>query len=89
MKTIHLLISGKVQGVFYRVSARDIADSLDVKGWIKNRSDQKVEALVSGNPDNLLKFVDWCKTGPVKASVESVDVKEQGLLKFKDFEILH
>lgn len=88
MKTYHLLISGKVQGVFYRNSAREIANELDVKGWIRNTKDDRVEALVSGSAKNVEKFIEWCKKGPSQATVSDVYSKEHFALKFQDFEIL-
>lgn len=72
MPTIHLLIKGKVQGVFYRASARDEAEKLGITGWIKNTPDGDVEALVSGDDEKLSRFVNWCKIGPRRARVYDV-----------------
>ena len=88
MATIHLHIAGKVQGVFYRATAKEVADRLNLSGWIKNKKDDTVEAVVTGDDEQLKKFVDWCKQGPEKATVEKVIVTEQEPLDFKDFVIL-
>ena len=53
METVHLLISGKVQGVFFRDSSKKVAQQLNIKGWIKNRPDEKVEAMISGDEKDV------------------------------------
>lgn len=88
METIHLLISGKVQGVFFRNSARMIAQKLNITGWIKNREDKKVEAVISGNEKELNDFISWAKNGPEKANVDEVLVSKQLITFFERFEIL-
>ncbi len=88
METVHLLISGKVQGVFFRDSSRKVAQSLNITGWIKNRRDEKVEAMISGDEDDIKAFVDWCKSGPDRAEVEEVIVSQKAPASFKKFEII-
>jgi acylphosphatase len=87
METLHLLISGKVQGVFFRDSARKIAQKLNVTGWIKNRDDEKVEAVISGNEKAVNDFINWAKSGPEKAEVDDIIVSKQPSSFFKNFEI--
>ena len=74
MPTAHLLISGKVQGVFYRASAKDVADQLQLTGWVRNTKEGEVEAMASGNQQQLQQFIDWCRQGPSKAIVKNVQV---------------
>ena len=88
MKTVRLIIKGKVQGVFYRATAKDIADGLGIKGWIKNLPDRNVEIKATATEETLQKFIDWCKQGPRKASVEEVTVEELSLEEFKGFKII-
>lgn len=88
METVHLLISGKVQGVFFRQTAARMAERLNVKGWIKNTPDSKVEALITGAPDNITNFINWCKVGPEKANVENVAISKQPEIIFRKFEVL-
>ncbi|WP_207493744.1 acylphosphatase [Aridibaculum aurantiacum] len=88
MKTLHLLIKGKVQGVFYRVSARDKAVELGLKGWVKNTADGNVEALVSGNEEKVDQFVSWCWEGPSRASVAAVETKETEDEAGEEFKII-
>ncbi|HZI69378.1 MAG: acylphosphatase [Ginsengibacter sp.] len=88
MKTVQVLISGKVQGVFFRDSARKVANKLGVTGWIKNRPDEKVEAMVSGMEKEVQAFVEWCRSGPERAEVEEVLVSEKEQTHFERFEIV-
>lgn len=71
----HLLISGRVQGVAFRYYAQDIAQSLGVKGWIRNCWDGKVEIVVEGEEEEVEKLINWCYRGPGSAIVEKVDIE--------------
>jgi acylphosphatase len=88
MPTIYLLIKGNVQGVFYRATAKKIANELGVTGWIKNTNEGDVEVTASGNEQQLEKFVNWCKKGPDKAAVEEVVVTQKDETPFKGFSII-
>ncbi|MDQ6757168.1 MAG: acylphosphatase [Bacteroidota bacterium] len=72
MPTIHLYIKGRVQGVFYRVTAKKVADKIGITGWIKNRKDDDVEAMATGTQEQLDEFIEWCRRGPEKAEVDEV-----------------
>ena len=72
METVHLLIKGKVQGVYYRASAKDMATELGIKGWVKNMPDGNVEILACGNKEELEKFIEWCRQGPKRAVVKNL-----------------
>jgi len=87
MKTVRLIIKGKVQGVFYRATAKDIADEFGIKGWVKNLPDRNVEIRASATEEMLQKFIAWCKEGPPKAKVDEVIVEELGFEEFKGFSI--
>ena len=88
MPTVHLIIKGRVQGVFYRASAKNVAEEIGVTGWIKNTEEGNVEAMVTGSENQLRKFIEWCKVGPRKAIVTDVVVsnKEEG--DFTSFEVI-
>ena len=88
MATLHLTIKGEVQGVFYRATAKKIADELGVTGWIKNTEEGNVEALVTGSQPQLEKFISWCKEGPAKAKVFEVVSAEQKETFFECFTII-
>ena len=88
MPTFHLLIKGNVQGVFYRATAKKMADKFNLSGWIKNIKEGYVESTVTGSIDQLQQFINWCKTGPEKANVEAVNVTPNEEIIFSDFEII-
>lgn len=72
-KRAHVYISGMVQGVFFRDSTRQQAESLDLAGWVRNLPDGRVEALFEGPSDKVHQMVQWCNDGPPHAGVEDVD----------------
>lgn len=88
MKTIRLTITGKVQGVFYRATAKDVADLTGIKGWVRNLPDNNVEITATATEDTLQKFINWCKQGPPKARVDDVIVEELDLEVFNGFSII-
>ncbi len=88
MPTIHLLIKGNVQGVFYRATAKKVAYKLNLTGWIKNTKDDDVEATITGDEDQLQEFINWSKKGPEKAYVEEVIVTKLKDIMFTNFEII-
>jgi acylphosphatase len=88
MPTIHLLIRGEVQGVFFRATAKKTADKLNVTGWIKNTQQGDVEAIVTGDQQQLDEFISWCNKGPEKAEVEEVIVTYEEETFFTDFEVI-
>ncbi len=73
-RTLRVLISGRVQGVFFRASTREMATGKGLGGWVRNLPDGKVEALFEGPRDILDEALAWCKHGPNGASV--VEVQE-------------
>ena len=88
MKTVRLIIKGRVQGVFYRATAKDVADLIGVKGWIKNLPDDNVEIMATAAEDVLQKFIAWCKQGPPKARVDEVITEDVDFEEFKGFKII-
>ena len=81
-----VVVHGRVQGVFFRDSARSKAAELGVTGWISNRSDGAVEAVFEGAPDAVAAMVDWSRQGPRGADVGRVEESEErpeGLTGFK------
>jgi acylphosphatase len=86
--TVHLLIKGKVQGVFYRASAKDVAEQLNLTGWIRNTKNGDVESMVTGDEDLVKEFIEWCKKGPGRAKVEKVTVTEKESELFESFKIV-
>lgn len=74
LASMHLYIEGRVQGVFYRASARDEARRLGLSGWVKNLPDGRVELLAEGPRDKLERLLAWCRQGPPAARVDDVAV---------------
>jgi acylphosphatase len=72
----HLLISGRVQGVGFRYSMADEAERLGVTGWVRNRRDGTVEAVVDGEADAVASLLDWARRGPPAARVTGVHISE-------------
>jgi len=73
----YILVEGRVQGVFFRATARDVANKLAIVGWVRNRWDGKVEITVEGEEESVKKMVDWCYQGPPGAIVTKVKVEWQ------------
>ncbi|MEF8846868.1 MAG: acylphosphatase [Candidatus Paceibacterota bacterium] len=88
MSKAHLLISGRVQGVTFRASTKKKAQSLGLKGWVRNTEDGKVETVVEGEQEKIEKLIDWCKQGPSLAKVQNIEVdwkeEQEG---FSNFEV--
>ncbi|MDY7082529.1 MAG: acylphosphatase [Halobacteria archaeon] len=74
-KRAHVFVSGKVQGVYYRANTRDTAREKDVKGWVKNLADGRVEAVFEGEKEKVESMVEWCHEGSPRAEVEDVEVE--------------
>ena len=87
MATVHLIISGKVQGVFYRASAKEKADELHLTGWIKNMLSGEVEAVVTGADEVIQQFIEWCWQGPKRAQVTNVKITNRSDESFHSFNI--
>jgi acylphosphatase len=86
---VHLIVSGRVQGVWFRESTRLKAEELMVKGWVKNRSDGTVEIMAEGMEQNIKKFVEWCHEGPPQAIVSSVtEIAQVFRAEFDSFNIV-
>ena len=88
MAAKHLLIKGIVQGVFYRATAKEVAEKLGVSGWVKNTNEGHVEAMVTGADEALAKFIEWCRKGPPGAMVTALEIKEAGEETFDRFRIV-
>ncbi|HRG09138.1 MAG TPA: acylphosphatase [Cyclobacteriaceae bacterium] len=88
--TIHHLnitISGKVQGVYYRASAKQKADELGVKGFVRNQPSGSVYIEAEASNEVLQKFMEWCWQGPERAQVQQVETSEAPLQNFTEFEV--
>lgn len=82
----HLFISGQVQGVGYRLSTVSEARRWDVKGWVRNLPDGRVEAVLEGNKSGVEGMIHWCHQGPSAAVVNNVAVEYQEPEGLRGFE---
>jgi len=87
MLTLSITITGKVQGVWYRQSAKEQAQQLGITGRVRNEPDGSVHIIACGTKEQLDQFIIWCKQGPPKAIVTNIDFKELLLLFFTEFTI--
>jgi acylphosphatase len=85
---IHLLISGEVQGVFFRASTRRFADELGITGWVRNVPGEMVEVVAEGRKPLLDRLIEFCRKGPEGARVEEIEI-EWGKFRneFRSFEV--
>lgn len=87
-KRIYLIVHGIVQGVNFRFSTQQKAQSLGLVGWVRNKKDGTVEAVAEGSDEEISKFISWCNTGPKMAKVTKVDITEvASSSKLADFTI--
>ena len=90
MTRADLLISGRVQGVFYRASAQQEAQRLGLTGEVRNLPDGNVEAVVEGPRERVEEFIAWCRRGPRSARVEDVRVRwSKARGEFRTFMVTH
>jgi acylphosphatase len=87
MPRLHCRVSGRVQGVFYRASAREEAERLGLRGWVRNLPDGRVEAVLEGPADKLAAMRRWLWQGPAGARVEDVRAEEEPETGLKGFEV--
>jgi acylphosphatase len=84
----HAIISGRVQGVFFRMETKRAADGFGVFGWVRNLRDGTVEALFEGDKDRVDAVLAWCKEGPPHAQVSDVKVAwEDYAGEYRGFEV--
>jgi acylphosphatase len=72
----HIVVKGKVQGVFFRKHAKQKAQELSITGWVRNTDNGNVEILAQGAEDAMAQFIQWCKDGSPKAEVSDVEVNQ-------------
>jgi acylphosphatase len=83
-----VIVGGRVQGVFFRHHTQEMANQLEVKGWVKNRRDGRVEALFEGDRERVDQIIEWCHRGPSEASVTKVFVTWENYTgEYEDFSI--
>ncbi len=84
----HLVIEGKVQGVFYRASAKEKADLLGLSGYVRNLNNGSVEVIAEGKHEDINQLIEWCWTGPTNARVTDIKITFSPLIgEFHNFHI--
>lgn len=82
-----VIVAGRVQGVFFRASCRDVARAKGVAGSARNRSDGRVEIHLEGPPAAVEEVIAWCRTGPPQAKVTGVEVDEEDPVGARGFDV--
>ena len=88
-KSIRLYISGLVQGIFFRSFVKENAERLNIKGFVRNLEDGRVEVFIEGNFEDVVKMVELCKKGPKHSEIKKVEEKSEHFQDLKSFKVLH
>lgn len=88
IKHLDIRITGHVQGVFFRLTTKAVADQLGVKGTVQNVADGTVYIEAEGDGFALEEFLEWCREGPEKAEVEKVLPTEGEMKNYRNFEVI-
>lgn len=89
-KRLHVFVSGRVQGVFFRASTRDTALELGLTGWVRNLTDGRVEALFEGEEADLARALEWCRRGPPGSRPRGLQERwEEHRGEFEGFRIVY
>ena len=87
---VHVLVSGKVQGVFFRQALKVIAKKNNVLGWVRNLADKRVEAILEGDSKSVKSVIEWIKIGPANSRVDDIEISnEEFKNEFSVFEVLY
>ncbi len=87
IRTVHLRIDGRVQGVGYRAFVERQALALGLSGWVRNRHDGSVEAVLQGEPGPVAAMIELCRSGPAAARVDRVEIVGEGVGAYDGFEV--
>jgi len=88
-KSVRIYVDGTVQGIFFRSFVKQNAEKLNVKGFVRNLEDGRVEVFVEGNVDDVKKMIEICGKGPKHSQIRKIDIKPERFQDFKSFKILH
>lgn len=88
-KSVRLYINGTVQGVFFRGFIKENAERHNIKGFVRNLEDGRIEIFLEGDSDSVNKMIELCKKGPKHSQIKRVEVKPEKFQDFKTFKILH
>ena len=87
-KQIHIFVTGRVQGVFFRQSTKVMAIKNNAKGWVRNLDDGRVEIVAQGETQDIDNLAHWCKTGPANSRVDEFELSDENISdEFENFEV--
>lgn len=88
-KSVRVYIEGTVQGIFFRAFVKENAERHNVKGFVRNLENGRIEIFLEGNNDDVDKMIELCRTGPKHSEIKNVEVKDEKFQDFKTFKVLH
>jgi len=88
-KSVRVYITGTVQGVFFRGFVKENAERYDVKGFVRNLEDGRIEIFLEGNAENVNKVIELARKGPKHSQIRNVEIKPERFQGFKVFKALH
>ncbi len=87
---IRIFVTGRVQGVFFRQTLKTKAKQNDVYGWVKNLKDGRVESVLEGDTENVIRIVEWAHGGPANAIIEDVEIRNEKFTgEFSKFDVAY
>ena len=88
-KSVRLYIKGIVQGIFFRIFVKENAEKNNVKGFVRNLEDGRIEIFLEGIINDVNKMIEICKKGPKHSQIKNVEIKPETFQDLKEFKILH
>lgn len=88
-KSVRIYVSGSVQGIFYRQFVKDNAERYNLRGFVRNLEDGRVEIFIEGDLENIDKMIKLIREGPKYSQIKNAEIKEEKFQDFKEFKILH
>ena len=88
-KSVRIYVDGTVQGIFFRSFIKQNAERLNVKGFVRNLEDSRVEVFAEGNTDEIHEMIKICKRGPKHSQIRNTEIRDERFQDFKSFKILH
>ena len=88
-KSVRLYIKGIVQGIFFRIFVKENAEKNNVKGFVRNLEDGRIEIFLEGITNDVNKMIEICKKGPKHSQIKNVEIKPETFQDLKEFKILH
>ena len=88
-KSVRLYIEGTVQGIFFRAFVKENAERYNVKGFVRNLDDGRIEVFLEGDTNDVDKMIELCKKGPKHSEIRKVEIKDEKFQGLKTFKILH